>query len=235
MPTAPKPGINYNKTSSGTDIPHLPDWAEKMLSAYLKQAGLDRCFINSTTRTVESQVGAMYDNEKAGNHIKYGKPGQAIISLINQMGFTRPKSEVVAAAAKLMRQQFAANGSVSYHVAEFKPDGFEAADISPVSVQAKYSKLLEVLDAAKKRGELKELIYPPNDPALHVVFVRDKSSQVIAATEHVVTGGNSATYEGGADESDHAKAVAALGGGGLLMLLGGAGLVWWLMGRNKPA
>lgn len=230
MPTAAKPGINYNP-----GIPRLPDWAEKMLLAYLRQAGLDRCYINSTVRTVESQVGAMYENEKAGNRIKYGKPGQAVIALINQMGFTRPKSEVVAAAAKLMREQFAANGSVSYHVGEFKPDGFEAADISTASVQSNYLKLLGVLGAAKSRGELKELIYPPNDPALHIVLVRDKMSQAIAAAEHAVTGGHSATYEGGADESDHAKAVAALGGSGLLLLLGGAGLVWWLMGRNKPA
>lgn len=228
MPVATKPGINYNP-----GIPALPSWAEQALLGYLKAAGLDRCYINSTVRTVEAQVGAMYDNEKAGKHIVYGAPGRAVIALINQMGFTRPKSEVVAAAAKLMREQYAAKpGAVSYHVADWKPDGFEAADISTASVQSKYSTLLDVLGDAKRRGELKELLYPPDDPALHVVLVRDKIDKAKAAIEHAATDGHSATYEGGSDESDHATA-AKIGAGTIVMFASAGVGAWLLFGRRR--
>lgn len=223
MPTAPNPGINY-----GPNVPRLPGWAEAMLTGYLTEAGTDRCYINSTTRTVDQQVSAMYDNEKAGNHIRYASGGMQVIALINQMGFALPKQQVVAAGAALMRRLIAEKKMASYHVAEACPPGLAAADISPRSVQSRYSRIIDVLTAAKKRGEIKELIYPPGDPALHVVFVQSKAKQILTAAEHLATGGDSATYEGEDDHDD-----AEVGGGAVAATLIGGGLLWYYLRKKR--
>ena len=144
------------------------------------------------------------------------------------MGFTRPKQEVVQAGAALMRQLLADKKMASYHVAEACPPGLAAVDISPESVRPKYSTLIDVLTSAKKRGEIKELIYPPGDPALHVVFVEGKAARIATAAEHIATGGDSATYEGEDDHDD-----AKVGGGAVALAAVGGGLLWYWLKRRR--
>ncbi|MCL1850697.1 MAG: peptidoglycan-binding protein [Bacteroidetes bacterium] len=55
--------------------------------------------ITSTIRTSKEQATAMYENEKAGNHISYANPGQQVIQIYNA-NKTKNKEEVVSLMVK---------------------------------------------------------------------------------------------------------------------------------------
>ena len=218
--------LNY-----GSRVPALPDWADEMLRGFMDEAGVASARVNSTVRSIESQVSAMYDNERNGKRIRYGKVGRQVVDLIQQMGFNVPKAGVVEAGVAVARDLVAKGAIFSYHVEGGFPDGYAAADLQPDSIdRSRYLAFIDVLTKAKSAGKLKELILPPEDPAVHVVLVRDKSRQAVAAVQNLATGGDAASYEG---EDDEAVPYMATGTFLLLVGAGVGGWFWWSRRRVR--
>lgn len=221
-------GVNY-----GTS-PALPAWAERMLVGYMSAAGVDRVLVNSTSRSAEAQAAAMFENEQAGRYIRYGSPGQNVISYMRTLVATGSPPEVVVPLMAQRIRELAAQGQlVSYHLEDAAPSGFAAADISPGSVggvwSPGYNALLSVLEAAKDRGELKEVLRPDSttayDPAIHVVFIESDLQKAKARLANLATGGAAGRYEG--------DLFAPPLGIPLWAWAGGAGLALWLYFRRK--
>lgn len=203
MVTPLLPGISYARAN----MTPLPDWAADMVMQYLAQAGLDRVQVNSTMRSPEDQARVMYNNELAGKKLNYGPPGQYVLAAFYEGG--TPES-IQAEMTRRIREYTARGVVVSYHCEG--PPQYTAADLEASSVggvgSAEYQAFIDVLYAAMKRGELKELMAPTPaghglkyDPAIHLVMVQGTVARLETATENLVTGGDAASYEGESDES----------------------------------
>lgn len=225
---APRVGVNYGSS------PMLPPWAERMLLGYMASAGVDRVYVNSTSRSADSQAAAMFRNEQAGDHINYGAPGRDVITYMKTLLATgSPPEVVVPLMAQRIRELSAAGQLVSYHLEDAVPVGFAAADISPDSVggvwSPGYNALLSVLEAAKGRGELKEVLRPDSttayDPAIHVVFVESDVEKAKTRLENLATGGASSRYEG--DVFTRPLGIP------WWMWLGGSGVALWLYFKRR--
>lgn len=217
-------------------VPPLAPWSDAMLRGYMYDSGVQSLVINSTVRTVEQQVAAMLENERRGNRISYASSGKRVIDHINERRRAGALDrDIVASGAALMREVFQKQGAVSYHVDEFRPDGFEAIDIAPDSLVPSSSKpaFIERLREAKQKkpaAEVKELILPDDDPAIHVVLIRDASAQVAAALDDIASGGKAATYEGedaGALEAAARRPVGLALATGFVAVFCAGGLLWW--------
>lgn len=139
-----------------------------LLKSILKDAGLDSCRINSTSRTPADQARAMYNNIVATSVQRqkrlYGASGDQVIDVYVVKKAAGKTADQIKAA---MEAKIKALGpsNVSRHCAD--PSVLNVIDVAPSSIANKQAFETAVL-TAKARGKVSHFITPPDDPAYHL-------------------------------------------------------------------
>jgi MYXO-CTERM domain-containing protein len=163
-------------------ITTLPGWAADWLADLMIEAGVSKVQVSSTVRTTQQQAKIMYDagNKNGVDYLrglyKFGN-GKAVVDAY-ALTSTVPgiKSQQVIDA---MAAQIAANpAGVSSHVISDDDDGSSFTfDVGPNasfgSDTGAYQRFLDAALARRGKGEVKTLIYPPQDDGIHFKLVQN--------------------------------------------------------------
>lgn len=153
----------------GSNAPRIAGWAEERLKKYMRAAGVSSVVITSSRRAPADQARIMYNNcishGLSSQRRLYGAAGNRVLDMFNP---DAPKDLVI----NLMAGAVITNGptNVSRHCTA--PGGSEVFDVGPSSVNdGKYEVFLQGLKQGQDLGEIDELIWPPDDPAIHIEFL----------------------------------------------------------------
>lgn len=179
-PTSAEKIVYFDNNLTQDRINVVSQFAINLLERAAKNSVNDKIVITSTIRSTRKQAEAMYENENAGNHIRYAAPGREVVEVFNNGKRKGESKEKIISDMDNKVKDLAQNGRrVSLHCVS--PDVYKQNNIIDISYTNGIKNPRDLIKELVKDPAVTKIIHPLNnvtanskisydtkEPAIHV-------------------------------------------------------------------